>query len=487
MALNPNSLITTGDTSCAVVYRVVDKDGSVCRSTPAVFVAAARGDGMDGASLNASGQWIRIPTLRHLLEGTVAQIEIYFGTVDLQLFYVIDNDETVAYIDVCPPLWFMTSSSMISLDTAIAAAGVGEDLYTTGNSLANDPPPQLQALIVWRNRVMGAFGNRVWFSQEFAEGVGIQWSSTLKFDWLEGTGDIQAIGMIDWNYCAVLKKDCIGVISGAGPDGTGHGNYIIQTLPGKVGTTNPKSVINGADGLYFQDDTTKRLLCLGPQLRALECAKGWFNTESATVMAALHFEANRQVWFALSTRKIVVIDYKHKTEDCPFGQVYLWNVSSFGKDIVGMDLVAGLPTLLFSDGKLASYVEAQAYDIDSAAVKAQILMEIETGEMQPFGLSGMGDISFVQMLGEWLSSHTLTLTTYPQFATSGTAVSRAFTAAPEQLGTRPPSCQRVQSIRCKLTETAPAVTYGKGFKFVGFAMEVQQRGRIQFLPVGNMV
>jgi hypothetical protein len=482
--MDTDNPITNGDYSCAIVYRMSDRDGSLWQSTPAVFPLCIRGDGIESGSINASGQWIRIPTLRHLIEGTTAQIEIYLGEIDLQLFRVIDNDPTIDYIDFCPQQLYIENSIMPSLTSAIEQAGVGATLYTTGQSLPNDIPPALRCATVWRNRAIGAFGTRIYPSQEFAEGIGIQWASTLNLDWLEGTGDITAIVPIDWNYLAAFKEDAIGIISGPGPDGVGHNGYIVQTISTKHGVTNPKSVGGGPGGAYFQSGKTDQIMVITPQLAVEECTKGWFNSTGTQVTAFLFYDVLQQVWFPTANQHIIVLDYRHKTQSSPFGQTYDWDLTGFGQAIAGIAMIGGVPTVIFVDGKQAVYVDSSTSDTTSTPTTVSILQKIKTGEMQPFGLAGSGDISSIQMLGEYISAHVVKMTTYPDFATSGTSVTKTMSAGPEQVGTRPPNCQRVQSLTAEIEELSST---GKGFKFVGFAMEVQPRSRTKVLGSERMI
>jgi hypothetical protein len=156
--------VDDGDISIAVVYRLIDSSGAVWRSAPRLLVNALSSDTSSG-----SGQWLVIPTMRHLMAGTVAQIEIYQGDVDLKRYRVIDNDPTVDYIEFCftAPVGVDPDDvgTMPTVAAAIAAIPVGEDIYTIGNALPNDPPPQLQAIATWRNRAIGGFGNWIWVSQ----------------------------------------------------------------------------------------------------------------------------------------------------------------------------------------------------------------------------------------------------------------------------------------------------------------------------------
>lgn len=486
------SPIENGDTAVSVIYHIMDAEGSLWKSAPALVLNAVRLDGAPTGTLNASGMWLRIPTMRHLLEGTTAEIEIYIQRdgADLQLFRTIGNDPTVDYIDFCvqaPLDWDGSSAlTMRTLEAVLAEAGPGELDYTTGDALANDPPPQCSAITVWRNRAFACRGNSVYPSQEFRAGFGIQWSYVTRFEWNDGTGDIVGMCPIDWNYLALFKQDAIGIVSGAGPDGNGRGNYIVQTLQTRMGCYDPASLVNGADGCYFQDFATKRVAALTPQLNPQECLLGWFNEENATVTSAMQVESRRQVWFSTDDKQIIVLDYKHKTQASPFGQVFTWDLASLGVSVVSMAIVSGLPTVLFSDGTTGIYYEAQPCDQNKTGTLFPILMKARTGALQPGNLQGMFDVSRLQFLGEYLSKHGLKLTTYPSYATSGTSVQTTISAAPEQVVTRPPNCQRIQSLEVEFEETY-IDTYGKGFEFVGFALEIQSRGKLQLLSTGRII
>ena len=494
--------ITDGDTSAAVVFRLVDSDGSVWRSSPYVLANCLYWTLKPGTT-NEYHNILRVSTLRHLMAGATAQIEIYIGQVDLQLFDVYPNDPTVDYIDVQVDLLYDGTLPDASLGTglqgSVAARPVGEDLYTTGGALPNMPPPLAQAIYVWRQRAFAAYQSTIYPSQEFSVGLGIQWNQDLRSEWSDGSGDITGICHIDWNYLAVFKKDAIAIISGPGPDGLAHGNYILQTLSTKAGCTNVKSLVNGADGCYYQDAATGRPMLLSADLQIKECAPGAFDYAGRNVSCALHVEAARQVWFFFDAvgsgnSDIIVLDYKHRTESSPMGSVYVWPLAAFSA-VRGAAIRAGQPELLLFSGNTFAQVANQWYDLeDDGTTKHAILRELETGDMNPIGLQRQFHCSRVQVLGEWIDAHTMALTVNPNFGTSATAATIDLTAAPGQFGTRPANCMRAQSVRMKLAEslystpgTPPVPVYGAGSKWVGFALEVQDCGKLVNLDVGRII
>jgi hypothetical protein len=487
--------ITDGDASAAVVYRLTDADGRLWRSSPYLLANCLYWEYPPGES-TVYHSILRIPMLRHLMAGTVAEIEIYVGQVDLQLLSVYPNDPTVDYLDIYPGGG--TGGTWGKLKDAVAAAGVGETLYTTGGALENMPPPDARAVCVWRNRAFAANGTNVYPSQEFATGMGIAWNEITHIEWSEGTGDILGMCAIDWNYLALFKRDAVAIISGPGPDGMGSGNYVVQTLSTKAGCTNVRSLVNGADGCYYQDSQTGRLMLLAPTLQTSECAPGAFDLSAYQVSCAIHVEALRQVWFMIPGlptygSTVIVLDYKHRTQAAPFGTVYTWELTGLG-NVVGAVIVHGVPVLLYSGGDTGEVTPGQAYDIDKASAKKTVLMSLRTGDMNPLGPQRQFNLSRVQFLGEYLDQHTLALITYPNFATSGTSVSATMTAAPEQVVTRPPGCMRIQAISLQVDEGYTSTTgqnpvpiYGLGFKFVGFALEIQDCGKVVSLNVGRVI
>lgn len=490
--------VTTGDTAAAVVYSLTDADGAICRSAPQVLANALVWN--EGVNLNASGQWIRIPTLRHLLPGTVAQIEIYIGQVDLQLYRVIANDPTVDHINFCvqtqPDGSALPNNTMVTVAAAVSSYGYGEDLYTTGNAIPNDAPPQLQCLTVWRNRAVGAFANQIWPSQEFADGLGIQWTNYTRLEWNEGTGDITGICQIDWNYLAVFKIDAIGIIDGAGPDGMGHGNYIVRTLTTKAGTVNARSLVNGADGCYYQDSQTGRLMLLTPDLQTREAMPGAFDTfaSGAQVLTAIHVESKRQVWFVVNgaPNSILVLDYKHKTDKSPFGQEYTWPVFQHVNDIVGSAMVGAAPLLVELTGETSVQTQGQYYDLRSNGTTSYACNRVfETGEIAPFGLQRMFNVSRLAVLAAYSSAHNLTLLVYPNYSASAVPHSKDITAESAQVVMRPQLCMRIQSLRVRAVEGTYSQggnpVMGAGSTFVGLALELQDQGRLQLMPVGRIL
>ena len=489
-ARNDTELVIDGDTAIAVVYRLTDSDGRIWRSSPYILP-----DSLDWEGLTDFR--VRIPTLRHLMAGTTAEIELYIGQVDLQLFRVYANNPGVNYIDVypCELAAALTGTAFGTIKQAVSVAGVGETLYTTGGALENAAPPIARCAYTWRNRAFVANGSTIYPSQEFAEGLGIAWNEITRVHWLDGTGDILAMCHIDWNYLAIFKRDAIGIISGPGPDGMGSGNYIVQTLSTKAGCVNIKSIVNGADGVYYQDSQTGRLMLLSSDLQVKECAPGAFDLSANAITCSLHVEQARQLWFYAASGtgavgSLIVLDYKHRTAACPCGSVYTWTAFDV---ITGMAIICGTPTLILGSGATAVQVANQWQDITAAASAVPICILLCTADISPLGLQREFNLCKIQLLGEYRNVHDVTITASPDFAATSVSNTKLFTAFPEQLQYRPASCQRIQAVRIQVAEsvvtagTPPVPVASAGCTFVGLGLVVQDYGKFTDLSTGRIM
>jgi hypothetical protein len=433
-------------TANAACYRITDSDGTVWRSSP--FLLASGG---------GAGATLKVPTLRHTLPNTVVEIEVYAGSGSPQLQGYLANDKTVDALTFTMPTPLRTD----------------ETLYTTGGALSNAPMFPARALITWRNRLFSAQGNNVRYSQEFAAGLGPQFNEALATVFTEGSGDILAFGVVDWNYLAVFKRDAIAVLSGTGPDGRAQGNYVVQVLTTKMGVSNLGSITSGPAGCFFQDSQTGRICCVTPSLQVLEAAPGLDDYAATAVTGAMHVESRRQIWF-FGSNFINVIDYRHTTEAAPFGLCYRWNTTGTGT----VGCVDNTGPVIQSTSQL------WRPGVTYADNTVPFFMKLTTGDLFDAALQGEFAVSRVQFLGTWRASHDLKLTTYPDFSSTGTAVLKVMNAGPEQVVTRPPNCGRVQSLRVTIEEQNST---GRGFDFHGLAIEIQPRGRAKTLNVNQVI
>lgn len=433
-------------TSIALTYVITNTDGTLWRSSP--FLATVT---------FGVGDTLTIPPLHWLLPGTTATIEVYGGTTTLALIAVVSNDTTVDYISAVVP-------------TALVG---GETLYTTGGALSNDPVTPATAIYNWRNRIFMVTPEqdrfRVGFSQEMAVGFGAQFNSILAFRFTDGTGEPMAFGAVDWNYLCVFKTDAIGVISGPGPDGRGNGNYTVQRLPYKRGCVNTKSIVTGPAGCFFQDSQTGSICCVTPGLQIVEAAPGAFNWASEAITAAVHDETTSTMKFFTANR-IIVIDYRHPTEQYPIGEVFTHLSTGLLQAFGASQDATGILHMEATGAIRRPY--AATYQDDTAASPASYGAYVETGWMLPFGMQALFSLREIQFLGAFRATADIRLTAFADFSASGDARTAALTVTAGQFTVTPPGMLRVNALKLLVEELNST---GAGFDIEGFGLVVQSR------------
>jgi hypothetical protein len=448
----------------ACCYAIYDNDGTIWRSSPLV-VSATIGH---GAVYN-------FPACTAHLAGTPVFLEIYIGnnaTPKLQVSLPVSVSVYGMYTWTTP-----TAATMAN----------GEILYTTGNALSQTWPQACQAMGVWNNRLFLGQKNVLWTSKELEPGFGPLFNEVQTSPWNEERNDITAIGPVDWNYLGLASADQVAVVSGPGPDGVGNGNYVIKTLPSWTGVAAGGVAIQGAQGLYYQNKGTGRIMCLQPSLQVMEAAGGAYDYASyAFTVAAWYESENLMVFFAPASGAAVVIDYQHPQDVAPFGQVYLWTFAAgfvpaaACRDDVGLLVIS-------SQGGVYRTTASQWVDDNNSGTTDPYQMKLATAELQLSDLQGEFDLKTVQVLLAMRGASSIFLAVFPGYA-SATAYDARVTAKAinlpdptnsgdtETVMTKPAKCMRIQSFRVVIIESVGTAT--QSFEFEGLGVEFSTQGRL---------
>ena len=474
--LNPDYLTVTGGSGtdfsiAAVCFAIYDQDGTVWRSSPKV-VSQTIGN---GATITVPLPWYYL--------GTTNQVntEIYLGV-----------NGTAKLQKVIPPA---TGGTFSTFTTPTLANQInGEVLYTTGNALSNTWPVPCQTIGAWNNRLFFAQKNRVWVSKEIEQGFGPLFNEVQISTWNEEGQEITAIAPVDWNYLAIFSKDQTAVLNGAGPDGVGSGNYSIKTLPTYTGVAAGSQAIMGAQGCYYQNPATGRIMVVTPSLQVVEGAGGAYDYAGYTFSAACWYESeNLMLFLAPASNAAIVIDYQHPQEVAPFGQVYLWTLAA----AAGLSLVCRDDYgLLAIDTTGHVHRPAAQWTDDRSGGTDAYQMDIITAPLQLADLQGEITVSTVQALLTMRGASGVSIGTYPNYA-SLTASDPTVTTtsidlpAPindgdaENVGTRPPNCARIQAVNVRILEKAGVTS--QSFEFEGLAIYYSATGRALRPRVGRII
>jgi hypothetical protein len=445
-------------------YRFQDSSGRFYRSASSATASAA---------FLTTGRTVVVQTMQHIGKGVVA-IEIY-GSVadgtDMYLQTVAWNDlaaDTVAW-PVTPERW----------------GTAGELLDTAGGALSPAPTPASRCAALWRGRLhlSGCADQReIWSSKEMQPGRGPEFNEALVTEWLDGIGAPEVLQACDWNYLSAHKADgTVGVLSGPGPDGRGSGGYTVLTLSGakaaRVG-----SAATGPAGCYFQNVQDGRICLLPPGSPAVDIGRGVESYRATNVVAALHVESERSVWFFLSDGKVLVLNYAFPTASSPSGR---WSVTS-GPSLaaVGAAMNGTAPRYLEASSTIGFRSPGAAWVDANAAGNADVLTKISLSKLRPAGHQQEFMVDRGYFEGQHLGSSNLRITITndigqtEQFTKTGTASPLDYMVTPGA------QTLRTKEFGVSIEETASTT---EGFVYDTFAADIKTVGKIKVPNAGNWI
>ncbi|HEU4369631.1 MAG TPA: hypothetical protein VFV05_15535, partial [Methylomirabilota bacterium] len=431
----------------AVVYRFTSPDGTYWRSTPLLGTL----DINNGATLT-------VPTLRHLLPGTTAQIEFYASTSGLpNLQEVKDNDPTASTIT-------FTFSSTLKTDEA---------LYTSGNVLVNMPAPACRLVSAWKGRAILSGcpeRHKTYVSKEIRQGQGLSFNSAMATTWLEGVGDISACGPVNSSYLALFRRDAVAVLTGSGPNDQGTGNFSAVTLQTKKGTTNARGPVQGPAGCYYQSNDKRIYVVTGTDVADAFAGMEDYTTE--TVVASAHDEASRLVLVFTDGPALMALDYANPAPSNPLGTWYRWTSANLLRAYAACIDSSGSAFHVETTGALRTPQGAWSDAGSGAAVP--VLTKVKTGRLAPVGLQGECMVDWAKIVGEALGACDLRLTVAGGGAS--TARDKSVTAGDLKLMCQPATMFNVTEVELTIEETANGDAT-EGVLLDGAEFDVRPKGR----------
>lgn len=454
-----------GTYQLAVVYAQYDRDGNVMRSSPSVL----------GQVNISAGNTILLspPTDRWLTDNRRVFIEAYLSAAGqvapLFLSSRAPNDPTVDLVNL----------TIGNLGTEI--------LYTDGGVLDNIAPPSFRHAFAWASAggyrvfLLGTdILGEVWPSKEVVAGAGPLFQETFRFTVRWGTGPVTAGGPVDFNYAAIFKQDAVAVISGAGPDPSGHGGFVPQLVTDAPGCTRPRSVVSGPPGLFYQA-VTGEIWLINHGAQATRISDGIDDYEGEPVIAAVHWQERSLILFVTAgggtTTRVLVWDYGSPLpEEGSLGQWYVWNIPTTGAAIAAT-VQQGAFYVLDSTGRVWKETPGQYYDYDGVtqtAVSRKVRLPLVLS-----GVRGYQRLYRGQVVGQFRSAHTIKITVDTYDGAPGEAGgstenwTKAVTSGPELFEFRP-SQGRVTAFDITMEDAGSDLT--EGATFDGMGLEVGVKG-----------
>lgn len=438
--------LANGDYSVCVVYEWYDSRGRRHQSAPSVAANVTTAGGLSNIAVVAQ-------TLR-LTNKTGVRIVLYATDIGGTTFYRVTdsaNDKTADTVT-------LNFGTVVSLTD-------NEILYTDGGILENGAPPGMQSLAVRGRRLYGVTPDgKVNYTKDLVDGEGAAFVQETTVRALEDDGgDEWALAAMD-SALVAFGEGSIQALTGEGLDDTGSSDTLsqpqrIQTLSARVGNT---PVLSTAEGVWFKGSAgvqrLSRSLVVEPIGAAVE------DHVALTLVSAVYVPAKNQIRFGHSDGVTLVYDVLS-------GQ---WSTFT-NHSQVAASFWGTTPCILLSSGVVwqqsAGFTDGDA---------ASITMTLVTPWIKLAGLQGFQRLYYASILGEYRSSHTLTLTPYLDYSqTAGTPLVQSTTTLTtgDPLQMRHHIGVQCEAVKLKIVDSVQAGTK-ESYTLAALALEIGGMGGI---------
>ena len=278
-----------------------------------------------------------------------------------------------------------------------------------GSLLPNATPPAFKHMAVGDGRLMlGGLENprMVRWSKLFVQDEGPHFAQSETFE-RPLDEDVVGVAFMDGRWFA-FSATAVYETGGDGPDDTGVGTFAPwRKLPGDVGCSNRRSIIETSAGVFFQ--AAPGQLWIIPRGGS---APSWVGqpvrgqlTTNPVIRSAVVLNEEQLVQFVCTTDE----------NDAPAGGVIInydiragaWLIDKYEFTTVSSGYLGTKPAWLLRSGTTEKTPLVQSpgtyLDVDSYGNRA-FSMVLVTGAIRPFGPIGFGRIISVQILGEFRSA-----------------------------------------------------------------------------------
>lgn len=282
-------------------------------------------------------------------------------------------------------------------DTTIQAQPT---IYTASGEVENDPPPPVYHMTFGENRafiIPSDARNQIWYSKPYYPGKQLEWSANFTVNEGANANLFTAVAVLDSNIIC-FKADSIAYFSGDGPDATGaNGGFSsFARLSSDVGCIDPGSLAIVPNGLLFRSRRGIELLGRGLQVTYVGFPVEPLVQAITTIASAVVLPKYTQVRFVPSVagQPVLVYDYGFNR----------WSTYSSMASVQAGSL-NGVYWWLSQDGTQV-FQETPGVFTDNGA---NIIMTLETPELQLAGIQGWGRAYRMAVLGDFKSSHQLNI------------------------------------------------------------------------------
>jgi hypothetical protein len=370
-----------GTYQISCVYEWTDNFGQIHRSAPSVPTSITIASGTTNKII------VAFPTLRMTAKSgsrTNVSLVVYATEAAGTVFYRATSVSSPTLNDV--------TADTVSIDILTTSIS-NEILYTTGGVLENIAPPACSAIEVYKNRVvLGGLEDSIgfWYSREYRDGYGVQFSDFLTKLVEPDGGDIVSFGVLD-DKLLILKGSRFYYTFGEGPNDLGEGEDFAQPffVTADVGCAVQKSVVRMPRGLMLK--TLKGIYLIDPSFNTTYIGAPVFDFNANTVTSGVLLENDNVVRFTQSNGPLLAYDYNDQQ----------WTTLP---QIKGLSAILSSRGYLILDSNSNLIVEDETY---YRYGESSYGMLVETGWISLDGIGGFQRIYRAIFTGTYYSPHKL--------------------------------------------------------------------------------
>jgi hypothetical protein len=360
--------------------------------------SSATGAGVTITPFAVSTVALTIPTLR-ITEKQNVTLAIYRTEANGTVYYRIDTQ----YLSF--PIASSSSSDTVTFSDVIEDENItgNEQLYTA-TEVENIAPPAVLSMFEYKNRIMLIPSDKrlgYWYSKQIVNGSPPEFSDEFQQNVPESGGNLVGGETLD-DKAIFYQASQIRYVTGTGPGPSGANNDFSdpQFITADATLLDPRSLVSTPVGQMFK--SAKGIYLLDRSLQTRYIGKGVENYNQYTARGAVMTPTGNQVRFILSNGECLVYNY-YWTDEEQIGQWAVFDNIAAVSDC----LYNGLHTYVTSGGLV--YRESPGTYVDGATGVQQYF---KSGWFNLAGLIGYERAYFFYLLGECISSTTLTVNIY---------------------------------------------------------------------------
>ena len=403
---------TSGGTTPAVasktfnyiaVYNYYNGQGEIERSTPSPAVQITTAANTTYVAILAKNfigtykDFFYDDPLTSFVQSYVTEVVLYRTTNGGTVFYRVSSVSNYLF------------NQGVNISDAASDADIinNEILYTSGGVLESDSTPNAKFSTAGGNRLfLGgleeedeiAYSNKQIFGEavSFSDFYRIRISSGASAD----KSPMSALGYLDGKLI-IFRQNSIYFIQGDGPNDTGAGATFTdpEIVSSDVGCVDPRSVLNGPNGLMFKSRKGIYLLDRGLQTSYIGAAVEDFNLEG--ICSALVSDKFNEARFYTEGGNCLVYNFLFNS----------WSTFQV-QTSVNADIWANNPVSIIGGLPFKEVEESFIDDVSPYSVF------VITPWLKLSGLQDFGRIYSLNILGEFKSDHTLRVTAYYDYTTN---------------------------------------------------------------------